>query len=150
MSAADSSTALDSGCESALASLPHAAPFRFVTRILSIDPGVSAKALWLVHGREDFLKGHFPGDPMVPGVLIGEALAQISGIACASNNRQEAPMQGRLAQIDVRFLEIIRPPAEIVLESEVSRSLDGLHRFAVRAMVNDELVARGTLTLALR
>ena len=60
--------------------LPHKPPFRFLTSLQRIDQGQCGEALWRVTGEEDFLKGHFPSDPIVPGVLIIEALAQLSGL----------------------------------------------------------------------
>jgi 3-hydroxyacyl-[acyl-carrier-protein] dehydratase len=148
------SGAADSGysiaeCDEALASLPHAAPFRFVTRLTEVQPGVRAEGIWRVQGDEDFLKGHFPGNPVVPGVLIGEALAQVSGVVCDVAAQPCRAIEGRLAQINLRFLEMVVPPAEIVLKSELSRSLDRLHLFEVQTIVNGRIVARGSLTLAL-
>lgn len=135
-------------CEAALAALPHADPFRFVTRVTAIEPG-RANGVWVVRGDEDFFQGHFPNNPIVPGVLIGEALAQISGIICGVTNANGRPFEGRLAQIDVKFLLAVIPPAEIELKSELTRSLEPLHQFAVEARVHETIVARGTVTLAL-
>ena len=134
--------------ENALASLPHGEQFRFVTRITALEPATSAQGIWHIHGNESFFAGHFPGNPIVPGVLIGEALAQLSGIVCGHAALPIVANQGRLAQIDLRFLRAVIPPAMIELKSELSRSLEALHLFAVEALVNGKTVASGRLTLA--
>ena len=59
--------------------LPHRPPFRFVTELRCVDPS-AFEAVWSVSGEEDFFRGHFPGEPIVPGVLITEALAQTAGL----------------------------------------------------------------------
>jgi 3-hydroxyacyl-[acyl-carrier-protein] dehydratase len=64
----------------ALASLPHGPEFRFVDEILSLEPGRSGSACFTLKGTEEFLRGHFPGAPIMPGVLMIEALAQLAGI----------------------------------------------------------------------
>ncbi len=124
--------------------LPHAAPFRFVSRLTQVKPGVSAQGVWSIVGNEDFLKGHFPGHPIVPGVLITEALAQLSGLAAAGQNTE-----GRLAQIDVRFETPVAPPAEIQLQSTITRSMLGLIQFDVQASYQGKVVARGAVTLSM-
>src|SRR5207244_3592255 len=81
------------------------------------------EAVGSVTGKEAFFAGHFPGKPLVPGVLIAEALAQISGLAGAGTGVPEA---GKLAHVDVRFDEAVVPPVEIVLKSRLTRSMPPL------------------------
>lgn len=133
----------------ALAALPHAPPFRFVSEVTALEPARRAEGVWRVQGDEDFLRGHFPGSPIVPGVLIGEALAQLSGIVCSAAGHPNGPIQGRLARIEIKLLHAVVPPAEILLCTELARSLASLHQFSVEARVKDIDVARGTLTLAM-
>src|SRR5690606_9376629 len=90
-----------------LASLPHQPPFRFVSGVVKLTPGESGEGYWSVDGSEAFFAGHFPGNPLVPGVLIAEALAQFSGIVGAAAG---AGSQGKLAQVNVRFLKPVAPP----------------------------------------
>jgi len=149
MSGGADSAPLAGECDRALESLPHAAPFRFVTRLIVLEPGVRAQGIWRVRGDEDFLRGHFPGNPIVPGVLIGEALAQVSGAICASSADLTTLRRGMLAHLDVRFQHAVAPPTEIILKSDLSRSLDRLHLFAVEAMENGRVIARGSLTLVI-
>src|SRR4051794_12181843 len=70
-----------SGTANPIDRLPHRDPFRFVSRVTSVKPGESAEAVWALTGKEPFFGGHFPGNPIVPGVLIAEALAQAAGLA---------------------------------------------------------------------
>ncbi len=128
-----------------LAHLPHRDPFRFLSRLLSLAPGDRGEAVWSVSGREPFFQGHFPGAPIVPGVLISEALAQLSGIVAFHGS---GPRPGRLAHIDIRIDSAVRPPAEVLLKSAQTRALGSLRQFEVSASVNNVIAARGTLTLA--
>ena len=84
--------------------LPHRAPFLFVNQISQVANG-AALATWVVRGDEDFLRGHFPTEAIVPGVLIGEALAQTAGIALSSVAGESAvpSRSGFLAHINLKF-----------------------------------------------
>jgi 3-hydroxyacyl-[acyl-carrier-protein] dehydratase len=126
-----------------LAQLPHRDPFRFVTRVKSIKRGEEGEAAWSLKGDEPFFAGHFPNQPLVPGVLIAEALAQLSGLVGPSEARQ-----GKLVHVDVRFDQSVAPPAELVLRSRLLRSVGELEQFEVSAAVGEGVVARGMLTLA--
>jgi 3-hydroxyacyl-[acyl-carrier-protein] dehydratase len=125
--------------------LPHRDPFRFVSRVTSINPGDSAEAVWALTGKEPFFAGHFPGNPIIPGVLIAEALAQAAGLAVPATN---GPTGGVLAHVDVRFEHPVPPPAEIVLRARLTRTIGTLHQFDVEASANAKVVARGTLALS--
>ncbi len=123
-----------------VARLPHREPFRFISKTTQVKEGELAEGIWSVSGKEAFFAGHFPGNPVVPGVLIAEALAQLSGIAGGGSS-------GKLAQVDVRFDQSVVPPAEIVLSSKLARTMGALQQFEVSASVGGNVVARGTLTL---
>lgn len=125
--------------------LPHGEPFRFVTKITDHVPEQSATGVWAVTGSEAFFAGHFPGRPVVPGVLLAEALAQISGIAGPSSGL--ASEQGKLVHVDVRFDASAAPPADIVLSSKVTRVMGPLQQFEVSASMNGTVIARGSITL---
>lgn len=127
--------------------LPHGEEFRFVSQVDELVPGQSAVARWTVKGDEYFFKGHFPNNPIVPGVLISEALAQTSGLAVAGNS--DKPQGGVLVHVDVRFKNQVVPPQDIILHANHVRAMDTLHSFEVKATVNDEVVAEGVLTIAL-
>lgn len=126
-----------------LSLLPHGPEFRFVSRVGEVIPGKSASGVWAVSGSEFFLAGHFPGRPIVPGVLITEALAQIAGLA-ASDAKGGA---GVLAQVDVKFETPVIPPAGIELHASVSRSMGGLRMCDVVASVGGRAAARGSVTI---
>jgi 3-hydroxyacyl-[acyl-carrier-protein] dehydratase len=129
-----------------LAKLPHGEAFRFVSKVTSLKPRESGEGVWSVSGTEGFFTGHFPGRPVVPGVLIAESLAQLSGIVGADAGAAPG-VQGALAHVDVRFDKSVAPPAQLVLKSKLLRQMGQLQQFEVLAEVSGETVARGTLTL---
>lgn len=138
---------------SVLDCLPHREPFRWVSRVDEIQMGVAGRGGWTVTGSESFFAGHFPGRPIVPGVLLGEALAQLSGLVAwkggtAAGDTGAAPADGRLARIEMRFHHSVTPPAEISLASRMVRTLSSLSEFEVSASVQGRTVAEGTVTLA--
>ena len=128
-----------------IARLPHGPEFRFVSSVLELDAGRAAIGAWNVRGDEFFLAGHFPGRPIVPGVLIGEALAQLAGIAASDATTRG----GLLARIDVRFLAPVVPPASIELRATLDRREGAAAQFEVAASVAGRTVAQGSLTLRL-
>ena len=101
--------------------LPHRPPFRFIDTVEANEPGVSTRATFRLRGDEAFLAGHFPGNPVFPGVLQLEALAQAGAIALLSDERYAGslPLFGGVE--DVRFRRIVRPGDELVLSVEMER-----------------------------
>ena len=128
-----------------MAALPHQPPFRFVSELLELTPGKKGLGVWRVTGDEDFFAGHFPGHPLVPGVLLSEALAQVSGVVFASAN--PGVNRGQLAATEINFRAPVAPPAEVMLRTNHERTHGDLHVFAVSAEVNGKVVAEGKLTL---
>lgn len=131
-----------------LAQLPHGEGFRFIDQITSLDPGQEGRGIWDVKGNESFFKGHFPGNPIVPGVLIGEALAQMAGLVGLAHDDADQHAGGQLAQIDLRLKRPVVPPAVIELHAVMVRNVRVLTHFDVVARCDGKLIAKGSLTIA--
>src|SRR5213594_2734069 len=127
---------MDSSLVKALASLPHGPEFRFIDRLLSLDPGKHGVGEYLVRGDEPFLRGHFPGQPLMPGVLLVEAAAQLAGTVAQSDPQIE-PLQGlKLTAIRaVKILGSARPGEVIRLEAQVTGRLGNLVQVRATASV---------------
>src|SRR5215475_1302147 len=125
----------------ALKSLPHGPEFRFLDRLLSLDPGRSGVGEYTVRHEELFLRGHFPGEPIFPGVLLIEAAAQLAG-AVAQSDPALTPLAGlKLAAVrGVKILGAARPGEAIRLEARVLTRLGGLVQAVVSAAVDGRLV----------
>ncbi len=128
--------------------LPHQAPFRFLTAITDVEPGIRAEGQWMVTCDEPFLAGHFPGRPLVPGALIAEAMAQLAGVVIFSAMQQGSARPATVAHFDVRFRHTVTPPAEIVLRARLERSMGALHRLDVEAASGGRAIADGSIVLA--
>ena len=126
-----------------LSHLPHGISFRFVDRVLEMTPGKRVVALKNVTVGDPYLQGHFPGNPLMPGVLLVEAMAQTAGLLLSEGS------SAVLAQIrDARFRRPVVPGDQVRIEAERLGGLGGLHRFAVKASVDDAPVAEVEIVLA--
>ena len=129
-----------------LSKLPHRTPFVFVDSIVSISENV-IQASWTVNEGDPIFQGHFPGDPIVPGVLLIESLAQTAGLVLIARD-PDRNHAGMLVHSDVRFRLPVRPPSIILLTATDDGSFGSVHRFSVAAHVGNVLVADGTLALS--
>ena len=136
------------GREGIEAILPHRDPFLLIDEVLELEPGSRAVARKRVLEDEWYLSGHFPGRPVMPGVLIVEAMAQTGAVAVLA----EEENRGRLALfagIDrVRFKRVVEPGDELELTCELERVRGPIGRGKASARVDGEVRARGTLTFA--
>lgn len=130
--------------------LPHRYPFLLIDRILSIEPGKRIVGLKNVTINEPFFQGHFPGRPIMPGVLIVEALAQAGGIlAFMSDPANLGSATVVLMGMDkVRFRQPVVPGDQLRLEVETLRSGKKFWKMQGKAFVNDSLVAEGEMMAA--
>lgn len=128
--------------------LPHRPPFVFVRELIKCEPGVSAEATTCFSPEDPMFAGHFPGNPLVPGVILTEALAQTAGIAAASGYPKDARPLFYLSAIrTMKFLRAVRPDELIDLRAEKLAQVGDLVQFEVEASVKGERVAEGQLVL---
>ncbi|MEY2558114.1 MAG: 3-hydroxyacyl-[acyl-carrier-protein] dehydratase [Verrucomicrobiota bacterium] len=132
-----------------LLGLPHRPPFVFVREVRECNPGKSADAVTSFQSDDPMFAGHFPGNPLVPGVILTEALAQTAGIAAASGYPEKAKPLFLLSAIrTMKFFRAVRPGEEIDLRAEKLAQVDDLVQFKVTASVKGVPVAEGQLVLS--
>jgi 3-hydroxyacyl-[acyl-carrier-protein] dehydratase len=129
--------------------LPHRPPFVFVRELVKCEPGISADASTWFSRDDPMFAGHFPDNPLVPGVILTEALAQTAGIAAASGYPTDAKPLFLLSAIrSMKFLRAVRPEEPIDLRAEKLAQVDDLVQFKVEASVKGVPVAEGQLVLS--
>lgn len=128
--------------------IPHRYPFLLVDRILELEPGKRAVGIKNVTANEQFFQGHFPGNPVMPGVLMVEALAQVGAVAVltmAENRGKIALFRG----IDkVKFRRQVVPGDQLRLEVELTKVRSQIGQGIGRAYVEDQLAVEGEITFA--
>ena len=130
--------------------LPHRYPFLLVDKVLDCRPGESIVAVKNVTSNEPFFAGHFPHRPVMPGVMILEAMAQATGLLAFAT--QGTPAEDTLyyfVGIDkARFKKPVEPGDQLVLKAEIMRRMKGIYKFATRAEVDGVMVAKAELMCA--
>ncbi len=133
--------------------LPHRYPFLLVDRVLTMEKGKRITAIKNVTINEPFFNGHFPHRPVMPGVLMLEAMAQ-TGALLSFHSMDKVPDEHTVyyfAGIDgARFKRPVEPGDQLTIEVEIERARAGLSRFKGRALVGDELACEATLMCAMR
>ena len=136
-----------------LKQLPHRYPFLLVDRVLEIDKGKSIRALKNVTINEPFFEGHFPNRPVMPGVLMLEALAQASALLSfdALDALPDDKMIYYFAGMEgVRFRRPVEPGDQLILEAQILRMKAGIFKFKTRALVGHDVAVEAELTCAMR
>jgi len=130
-----------------MAMLPHAYPFLLVDRIVEIEPGKRAVGIKNVTYNEPFFPGHFPGRPIMPGVLIVEAMAQTAGVLVFNSLPEEErkKLVFFLGMDNVRFRKPVIPGDQLRMELEITRHRQSIWGFKGRALVDGNVVAEGDL-----
>ena len=130
--------------------IPHRYPFLLIDRVEEHEPGLRATAIKNVTANEPFFQGHFPDYPVMPGVLIVEALAQAGAVAMLSLEENRGKL-AFFAGIDkLRFKRQVRPGDTLRLEVEITKSRAGVGFGSAKATVEGELVCSGELMFAIR
>jgi len=129
--------------------IPHRYPFLLVDRILEVEDGVRAVGIKNVSVNEPFFQGHFPHYPVMPGVLIIEALAQVGGVAMLKAEQNRGKL-GMLAGVDgFRFRGQVKPGDTLRLEVEIVRMKGAIGKGKATASVDGKTVAEGEIMFAL-
>ena len=135
--------------DDALRQLPHGPEFRFVDRLVALEPGRTGVGEYLVRGDEPFLRGHFPGEPIFPGVLLVEAAAQVAGTV-AQCDPEIPPLNGLklTAMRAVKVLGTARPGEVLHIDAKITGRLGNLVQAQTSVTVNGTAVMQADLTLS--
>lgn len=135
--------------QQALAQLPHGPEFRFLDRLTALDRGRSGAGEYRVRAQEPFLKGHFPGRPILPGVLMVEAAAQLAGTVAQSDLERPPLADLRLTALrNIKIHGAAEPESILIVEARITGRLGMLVQSAVRVTSAGRLLLEGELTLS--
>ncbi len=127
--------------------LPHRYPFLLVDRVIEVEPGASLSAIKNVSINEPFFQGHFPGQPIMPGVLILEAMAQATGLLSFSGmvDAHKSSMYILVGIDKARFRGQVVPGDQLQLKVTLKRNMRGIGMFECKALVDDKVVAEAEI-----
>ena len=128
--------------------IPHRYPFLMIDRLLDVIPGESATGLKNVTANEPFFQGHFPGKPVMPGVLIIEAMAQTAAVVVVASlgNAAEGKLVYFMSIDSARFRKPVEPGDQLHLYCKKERQRGNVWKFSGEARVGDTVVAEATYT----
>lgn len=129
--------------------IPHRYPFLLVDRIESVEAGKSAVGIKCVSVNEPFFQGHFPGNPIMPGVLIVEAMAQVGAVALMSMEENQGKLAVFAGLDEVRFKRQVVPGDVLRMSVEIESFRRGIGKGQAVAYVGDDVACKGTLMFAL-
>ena len=127
--------------------LPHRYPFLLVDRVTNVEPGASLSAIKNVTVNEPFFQGHFPGEPIMPGVLILEAMAQATGLLAFSGmvDAHKSSLYMLVGIDKARFRGQVLPGDQLQLEILLKRTMRGIGMFDCKALVDGKVVAEAEM-----
>ena len=136
-----------------LEKLPHRYPILLVDRVLEVEPGKRIKALKNVSINEPYFTGHFPHRPVMPGVLMLEALAQAAALLSFADGALQVSKNSVIYFVGIdgaRFKRVVEPGDQLILEVEIDRVKAGIYKFNARAKVGDDLACEAQLMCTMR
>jgi len=125
--------------------LPHRYPFLLVDRIVEIKPGSKAIGIKNVTANEDFFQGHFPGQPIMPGVLIIEAMAQVAGILALRSGATGKSVYFMSIE-KAKFRRPVVPGDQLILDITITQHRGGVWKFSGSALVEEKVAAEADFT----
>ncbi|MBP2649991.1 MAG: (3R)-hydroxymyristoyl-(acyl-carrier-protein) dehydratase [Firmicutes bacterium] len=129
--------------------IPHRYPFLLVDRIIEIEPMKRAVGIKNVTINEHFFQGHFPGKPIMPGVIMLEAMAQVGGVAMLSTEEHHGKLAYFVGMDRVKFRRPVVPGDQLRMVAELIKARGSMGKIWAEAFVEDELVAEGEFMFAL-
>lgn len=127
--------------------IPHRYPFLLVDKVIDVVPGESATGIKNVTMNEEFFQGHFPGNPVMPGVLILEAMAQTAGVMAMLTQEENAGKAVFFMGIDgAKFRKVVKPGDQLQMKIKTVRGGGAVWKFDAEAYVDDTLVTQAKLT----
>jgi 3-hydroxyacyl-[acyl-carrier-protein] dehydratase len=131
-----------------LLALPHGPEFRFVDEITALEPGISGRGIYTITGNEPFLIGHFPGQPMWPGVIMIEAIAQLGGVIAQSDPAHSTLRDMRLTSVrSAKILGTAYPGDVLIVQATVEGRMGNLIQIAGTVSNGESKIAAATVML---